>query len=401
MKRICTFLYITLILFSVFACTMPSELEIIGSPLIKFAAYMSLGDYFSDMTDNMTQTNNSSDVLPCTNPSLDYMAFVLHMEVFNKENGSCDFDLPSFVHGSGSIFINVGGTDVEIPVDYIDDGSDSRFFVLENDKTIAESDDDNPFILSFMDIEQYLDGFAFKGIQAKIYISGSPLVNVLSIDLHEITANGPHKIVDDDGSFEKGPSGLKSLEEYTGTSLPAKGKEIDISDIINSSGNLHLGYKIYINEGQNINLDWLEDINIVAEIVIWLPMDFETIKNDAIIKFPDHFNEFGDFFKSLAGIEFIEDINMHIAFAPLNPFSKGFFIINDAGYGDIKCSLDNYNINLIFTEKELEYINNNPFNPTFYILYPTLHSELRIPNGDLSISTISLNARLKYNMDLK
>jgi hypothetical protein len=397
MKKVCYFLCVTLILFSVFACTMPSELEFTGSPSLTFAANMNFGNYFSDMIDKIINADSSTKTLVCTNPALEYMAFIMRMEIFNKENYTCDFDLDSFTDGLGSILIN---NDIEIPVELIDNGN--KFFVLENDETIAESAEDKPYTLTFEGIGEYLEDFEFTDIHAKIFISGSELSNAVSIDLHQIKPDGTDIPLVPDGQIIKGPSGIKDLEEYADIGLPPDvGAEININDIINSGGNLAIKYRIYLPERTEIDLEWLKHSHsITAEIVIWLPMKFDSIDDNAIIKFPDFFDGLSGVLKAFAEIGCIENIDMKIGIDPLNPFGSGFLIMSDDAYGDIKSPLDDHHFYFTFTYEYLDYINNNEYNPRFYIIYPKKHSELKIPGGDIMISTITVNARIKYNMEL-
>ena len=397
MKKIYYFLCVTLILFFVFACTMPSEIEITGSPSIKFAANMNFGNYFSEMIDNIINADSMTKTLVCTNPSLEYMAFVMRMEIFHKEDYKCEADIDTFSpDGVGSIIIN---DDKEIPVELIDNGN--KFFVLENDETIAESDEDKPYTLTFSGIEDYLEDFEFTGIHAKIFISGSELSNAVSIDLKQIKPDGTVVPIVPDGKITKGPSGVKDLDEYEDIGLPDGGAEIDIDDIINSGGDLAIIYRIYLPKASEIELEWLKHLhNIVAEIVIWLPMTFDSIDDNAIIKFPDFFDGITDALKTFAGIGYIENMDMKIGINPLNPFGNGFLIMSDDAYDDIRSPLDDHNFYFSFTYEDLDYINNNEFNPRFFILYPNKHSLLEIPRGDIMVSTVSIKAKFKYNMEL-
>jgi len=382
---------------------MPSELEIIGSPSFKVAANMNLSDYFNDMTDDVLNAASNSKVLLCTNPPDGYMTFVLRMEIFNNDEYRCDdVDEDLFdIDGEGNISIN----GIEIPVKLMDDiDDDKKYLVLENDHIISESDE--PFTLAFQGIDDYLDGFEFDGVKAKIYISGTELVDVISIDLFRVITGEPNEsLIDKDEVFLKGPSGLENLDEdekeYDGQDLPPRGKNINISDIINNGGDLSIGYKIYIKKDSIIYYNWLlKQHTVTAEIVFWLPMTFKSVKENANFVFPEFFDEITDVIESLAETDSIEDMTIKISISPLNPFGEGKFIINDAGYGDITFPLEMDNFTIRFTKEELNYINNNPYNPNFKISYPVVGKRLGIPMGDIIITTISLDAKLKYNMEL-
>lgn len=393
MKKICAFPGVILILFFVFACTLPSEIEVTGSPSIKFAANMDFGHYFSGMMDNSVNSDSHTKTIPGTNPTLEYRVFILRMEIFRKENYKCEVDESSFVGDQGNILIN----GVEIPVDRVE--TDKKFVVLEDEAVIASSDD--PHTTSFKGLEDYLEGFEFVGIQSKIYISGTKLADSVSIDLHRVIPGQPDEILVKEGDItEKIPSGLESVEEYPGLELPPGGTNIDIADIINTGGDLHIKYKIYLPKHSEIEYDLFDETHtIVAEIVIWLPMTFESIVEDAKFKFPDFFNGITDVLKSLSGTGCIEDMGIKIAIDPLNPFGHGIFIMSDAAYGDINSTLDEHNFFINLTKEELDYINDNPFDPSFTVTYPEIHSLLEIPKGDIMITTVTLDAKLNYNAE--
>lgn len=404
MKKACFSLIISLFVFFVFACkmpTLPSKVEITGSPSIKIAANLSFGDYLSDMSNQFVDNADSiTKVLPCSNPSLDYMAFVLQMDLINTDyTCNVDYDLfPGFNIGGGDITIN--GTPIHVPAP---DLNDDIQIPLGTDYDVAASD--IPFQLSFGNITEFLEGFEIKDIQAKIYISGSPLVDVLSINLEQQNNDNPMRHTIYDGRINNCSSGIGSGDEtYAGIGLPHdNGNDIDIYDMFHSGGIISIHYDIKIKAGEKINLSWINNPQrILAEIVIWIPMEFETTTANAVLKFPDFFSGIGDTMKSMAGVGLVESMNIKIGIDPSNPFGDGIFVIKDAGSDfEMDNQLDEDNFNFSLSEEQLDYINNNPFDPLFSILYPNIHSVLKIPSGNIMLTTVSLNANLKYNMDLK
>jgi len=376
MKKIFNFLGVLLILFFVFACTLPSEIEISGSPSLKFAANMDFGDCFNDMIETFMNDDGKTKIVPCTNPSLNNLTYVLRLELFKD-----DFILNDT--GSNTITINDDILITLLPGSLV--SSDVNVVNFGNSHT-----------LSFKGLEDYLDGFKFKDIQSKIYIYGSDLAKVLSIEL--TNEHYPPLNVDIHDGVS---SGVENKQEFTGPSLPLGGAIFNnIENIINDGEDITFNYRIYIKGGQPIESEWLNDTHsITAELVIWLPMEFESTKPNAEFKFPDFFNDIGDMIKSLSGAGCIENMNFTIAIDPLNPFSEGLFMISDDGY-EIENTPDNHNFYIKFTKEQIDYINNNPFNPRFYILYPTITSHLDIPKGDIMITTVSFNADFIYNVEL-
>jgi hypothetical protein len=400
MNKITAFPGAVLILLLVFACTMPSEIEVTGSPSLKFAANLNFGDYFDDMLDKVRSSNGPSEPpMPCTEPS--YMTFILRMEIFNQEDYRCAVDESLFINIGDRGDISING--IDIPVELQEAGDHRKFLVLEDDFIIAESD--IPFSMSFKGIEKYIEGFEFTGIKSKIYISGTDLVDILTIDIYEITNDHPEGIrILEDSRVSKGESGLKSLEKYTGHDLPQGGGEMDgeeISHTINSGGDLYLKCKIYIQEGTSIDYGLINDSHSVhAEIVIWFPMELTAKEENASFVFPDFFDGISDVFKSLSGTGCIENMNINIDISPRNPFGNGIFVINDDNYKPIKYPMTSDSFSFGLNKEDLDFINNNPFDPKFFISFPK-NADLGIPNGDTMpmITTVSLDAELKYNME--
>ncbi|MDR0301294.1 MAG: hypothetical protein LBI04_03165 [Treponema sp.] len=399
MNKIYAFPGIALILFFVFACTMPSSVEIKGTPSLKFAANINFGDFFSDMIDDVLNPgDNDVQILDCTNPELDYKTFLLHIEVFRNEDYKIDEENLIDIGQAGIIIIN----DVEIPVEAILGDSGNKTFVVQEEKIISSSNE--PYTVPSTGFENYLEGFGFAGLKSKMYISGSQLAKVVDIKLFHVDSEGNEisLMQDDEEETFIGESGVEFLEEYTGLDLPSGGKEVDIADIINGKDDLSITYKIFIPKYAEVDVEWLIDPNpqaIVVEIVVWLEMAFEPIEDNAQFKFQNFFDGIGDVFKSLAETGIIENMNMKIVLHPLNPFGNGIFVIEDDRYVPIQCPLDDNSFSINFKEEDVKYINKHSFNPNFYIVYPQKDTILGIPNGDIMITTVSVGAKLKYNVE--
>jgi len=340
------------------------------------------------MIDEAMNSDEDIIILPCTNPRLKDKTFLLQKEIYRNDAYEFKKD------GSGNVIID----GVPFPPSLV--GTNQKIN-LPVEIPIASSSDSEPFKMSFKGLDDYLEGFEFNGGHAKVYIHGNKLVEAVSID---ITINKSETPINLDGKNSRESSAVESSEEYLGFELPPGGTDFDdIFDIINNGEDLSLNYEIYIAQGTEIDYDWLYDTHtIVAEIVIWLPMVFDSKEENAVFNFHDFFDELGDVIKSLAETGNIESMKLKIAIDPLNPFVQGIFIIRDAGYKDIENPLDEYHFNINFTKEDLEYINNKEdlYEPTFSILFPNIHSLLEIPNGDIMITTISLDAKLRYNMEL-
>jgi hypothetical protein len=405
LKKICVFPGIVLILFFVFACTMPSEIEITGSPSIKFAANMDLGDFFSDMISSTMNTgDNEVKVLDCTNSSLKYKTYLLYIDAFTGEKFDFEMDESKFVHvgNTGEITIN----DKIINLVVVAEGGGGNNTILEVidsdcNKDITSSDV-KPYPISSSGFGDYLEGFEFSGIKAKMYLSGSEFVKAIDIKLYQTDSEGNKikQISSNTPPMKK--SGVESLKEYNDPDLPPGGEDIDISEIINSKEDSYISYEIRTKKKENkaeIELEALREQQFInIEIVIWLPMTFESEKENACFNFNGFFDGIGNVFKSVSGTGFIESMSIKIGIQPLNPFGDGIFYIKDDNYSIIS-PMDDNSFSFDLEKEDIEYINDNSFEPSFLILYPKKYSFLGIPNEDIMITTVSLEAELKYNVE--
>jgi len=411
MKKICTFIYITLIILSVFACTMPSELEIIGSPSLKFAVNKNLSEYFDEMYDNVLSPDaDEVHVLNCTNPSFNYKTFFIHIEAFRDDDYDCDLNNADILDPGESGSISINGQNIlgeiqngyDIPGEIQDEiNSAKKYFVVQNDTDLPSPSE--PYTVSFNDFGDFLIGFGLTGIKSKMYFSGSDIVNVINIELYHYISETNKILIskgkDTTNTNSNNKIDIDSLDEYTDADLPPGGIEIDIADLINSREEFKLTYHFNIEANTPVDLDWLKGTqSIIVEIAVLLPMEFEATQDDAALDFSDYFKDIGDLFNTAAETEFIESMNIIIGLKPRNPFGNGIFVIKDEHHS-IKSPMDNNSFSFILSQEDLEYINNTEFNPGFSIEYKK-GSTLGLVNGDLIMSTISLNARIKYNMEL-
>jgi len=390
MNKIVIFSGILLILFFVFACTLPSEIQVTGSPSLEFSANMNFGDCFTDMVENVMNADGKTKTLPCTNPSINYLTFVLRMDIFHKDDYQID---ASGVTGTDNITIDDKNVEVSV--------TDHETYKIVNDTPIAESDE--PYNMSFKGLEDYLEGFEFQGIKSKIYFYGTQLVEVSGIELNRLMPDGSKKpLIEKEKSdtLDKTPSGVKDIEEFTDLTLPPGGNDIDITDIINTGGDLTLNYKVYLLKDKEIDEDWIDITHtITAELIIWLPMTFVSIEENAVFKFPTFFDGISDVIKSLAKTGYVDKMDIKMTMDPINPFSNGNFIMNDKAYGDIESPLDKDSFLIILNEKEVEYIKDNPFEPSFFVLYPKKNSLLEIPKENIMVTTVLIDAGLNYNAE--
>jgi hypothetical protein len=177
--------------------------------------------------------------------------------------------------------------------------------------------------------------------------------------------------------------------------------------LLEGHDDIYLSYDVYIRKGVNFNLNWVNQNphEISSELIIWLPLHFtSTRKEGASFKFPEGLGGIGETLKSLSGMDVFESVALKIAISPRNPFGGGKkggaeLVIQSDGLDDIRTPMDNTNLVIALSESELNYINNNTFEPQFSIFFPK-GSELDIPSKEIIATTISLEAKLKFEVDL-
>jgi hypothetical protein len=377
---------------------MPSELEITGSPSLKFAVNKNFSEYFDEMYDNVLSSDSDEvQILNCTNPSLKYKTFFIHIKAFNDENCDCDIQGADLLDDGNSSSILINNNEILGNIKDEINGS-KKYFVLENDEDLPSPSD--PYPVSFNDFGDFLKGFGLTGIKSKMYLSGSDIVSVLSIDLYHYISEDNKILISKEkkiDSYEK--INFQSLKEYTGSDLPPGGIEIDIIDLINSREEFKLTYSLKIEAGTHVDLSWFNEPQVVSvDIAILLPMEFEATEDEAAIDFSEYLKDIGGLFNTAAETGFIENMNIIIGLKPQNPFGSGIFVIKDEHHS-IESPMDSNSFSFILSNEDLEYINNTEFIPDFLIVYKK-GTKLGLLSGDLIMSTISLNAKVKLNMEL-
>ena len=382
MNRILTFLGAVLILPIMFACTIPSAINIIGNPTLTLAANMDFDDMLKDMKEDIF-ANDDFIVMDAVNAPpvhLRYMrpgesafiqTYVIPIYIFDDDDLYIDipnpFDLPS-IDAPWEIQIASG----KIP-------------------------------LPSLSFEGFLEDFKFNGdrINAMLYISGSPLVQAFTMDLRI-----EDKPITNDGNLIRNrpsyPSNIDTSEDaFLGTRLPPNGVDVSnsIKKVFTDQQDLEIDFDIYIAEGQTIQTSWLGDVEVKVQLVIWLPLILEATKDEAEMEFPeDIFSELGDFIESMADMTNIMVITLD---TNVNPFAEGRLILRDDGFGDTVNELGGSKISFTLREEHLEYIrdsDNEPFEPQLFISFNE-GEQMSVPR-EFRITTISVDLDLDIMLDL-
>lgn len=400
MKNRYYFLILMLAL-SVLSCTLPKEIEIRGTtPELTFRADMDFSEMFpSDMIQEAFSGENSDiTVLDCVD-AVDHQTYLLHMEAIKVESPLL-FELP--LVGSNSITIELpNGEDLTI---IIEDYLGHEIKLLEEAVLYNSKDGEDPVILPLEELgdsmAEFLGDFYFTSdVQAKIYFSSQDrsILEIMNFDIHFGDTVVPIT------NFEPVNFDVNT-GVYIGTVMPSGGNVIEgFASLLNQKQDIEVNVKIYMEEGTSIEGEWLnKDIDITAELVIWLPLELQARAGGATIDFPsDFFEGVDDFIDTLTDI--VESLSLIVGMSPHNPFKGGNLIMEISPGFEIVNRLDDDWLKFAISEDEMQRINNlnSGFNPKFSLRFAP-GQILGIPKGfEFSLTSITLEAtRIKYTIEL-
>jgi hypothetical protein len=397
-----------------FACefNIPKAIELKGTTSFKFAEKVNIGDMFTDVLkseiENNVKNNDENDeikmtILPCDNT--DVFTFVIHMELLdqpvNLDNDNPALDLP--------------GSDLD---DYIDILVQDESVILTEDRDLIFLDE--PMILPLSSIGSLLEGFEFKGIKTKLYLSGSSIVKKLKININidtieidendeEITENYRTYDFDwRDSDKENKDSGFENWKDgYTFNALPDGGVEIEFPA---NGKDAAVSFTVVVPEGTELLLSDFDDGSIKVEVVVWLPFVLEAVGDGAEISFPDGalFSDKDDLFgRSAPGEEnlmadVLENLYLEIKLDH-NPFLGSNLTVwseNNDNIIKITNPLNTNSLSFTISDDDMKKINDPdyfPFTPNFKMEFPS-GAELSFPREFNALEFI-FSAKINYRMD--
>jgi len=389
MKKCIIFAALLIILFSFSSCNLeiPSAIEIKGSPELRLSANLNMGELLQETVDELLASADYEgmpgfSLISCT--STDIVTYIIKAELFNESFDAYDL-LPD---------------NIKLVLDSLPEFIPSELISLDTMVLIPEISIDIPG----MDFSSILDGFSFTNAKAMLYITGSPIIDFLTVKL-KIDDRSPHEYK---GRF---PSDLTG-PTYGGTQLP-QGIEIPLSF---DGSETKICFSAYIDPNINdkIQKDLLQNANIQIEIAIWLPLELVAVKPLGAkfsFKTGDFFEADQDLFgresissPNLVG-ELIESLKLEIKFNK-SPFSNASLIVENypenhaGGSGDailIICPLTT-SFNFEVNESDMKKINESwPFSPEFSIEFKKGGS-IYLPR-DFKVTEFSFKARLNYRYE--
>jgi len=368
MKKFFFFFPLLTVLFFMSACKwrVPSEIQVKGSPALKFSLDMDFSEMFKEMMDDAFKTDDKTVVIQNCINAPEHMTFLIHVDLLNQG-------------------INLGE---EIPP-----ADPSGNINLPLDTPLI-----SPQItkLPVNNFSKNLEGFTFDtdNIKSSLFVDGSPIVDKLKIN---ITLDSQSEVIN--GFTTPKTSGIDvNSKTYSRTAMPDGGE--DFSDIVKPSLVNHREMEINLSvdlKAGTIPAADLNDPKIKVELVIWLPLVFKA-DDEAAIKLPG-FDGMGDFLNSLTESGMIDYLKLDIGLN-VNPFKEGKFVMQNHanGYEILRMDMTGNAIGIVLSQEKIKYFNDNTFTPEFKILY-SKGGELGIPKT-LKVMSVSMNAKIDHTIEL-
>ena len=421
MKKACILSIIIVTVFLLVSC--PSAIEVKWNPDVRFATSIDFGKMMTEKIINSFGNGNSDGLDKLVCEDADPVALLFHKNLFEEDyepegrEFEIEFDTPDFEEWDDlpdelkAELEDKYGQDLDIIGYYLSD----RKYLFDGDQIIDLGEDDG---------DDFPEGFSFKTVISKLYVSGSDIINDLEIVFYigerDVDKNDRIKVVMDrpapaPSNFDIGWNldGTHKWEKFKSFSdLPAGGENIDgLKDVVNGivieGKDITFEYEVFLKEGY-YSKEFLEDDHIIkAELVLWIPLVFDAA--------PDAFLELDDFLggggKDLFGRKspnedsITEVIDSMIIKIKMNnrPFEGADFLVEsgDPVNISIPMTLTNTTLNFPINEEDMEKINdpaNYPFVPKFILFYPD-GGTLTIPKN-LKATTINFDAKIDYQVDL-
>jgi len=422
-KKIIHILAICFVILAVFACTLPSTLEVRGTPEMEIYGTGNYGQQFEEMFSEIRKSFEEQDVegfqfFECNNTQ--YMAFILYLPLIKEDELAEINDKLKDPTLLGDMENELG---LSVPDSLLPDE-----FILGHDYELATGNAKDIKLAEFPD---FMKDFEFSGINAKIYVHGTDIVESLGIDVYldDITFGAPPNIIPpgtqdpdveisgptDPFNFDDNIKNIGGINYYTKSSLPNGGHSVSVQDIINNGENVQFSYRAYLKKDNKFKKEWLEDdadIHVQAELVIMLPLLLKVKnQNGATINFPKDFGD-KDIFGRDEGenadnslYESILELTLKMTNATNLPLLGWKLIINNSeGKPSFHKEITIYHekLEFIFSEDEMKKINKEviPFIPDISILVPP-NATLGIPRiPTFFLKSLYFKAKISYQMDL-
>lgn len=375
MRKILYITFLAPVLLSL-ACNLqtPNAVQVKGSPDFKISANFDIGNHLKELHKGFEEDKDGVVLLDCEKTEI--VTYLVYMRPYDQ-----DIPLTSAITSGGSDFTNNTGSDIVL----VPSSGGSSYEKLE---------------VPALDFSEFLQDFSFdpSAIKSKLYISGSQIVNGLSV---ELKINGGSPITKKGNTASGLNTGKKTYDKLT---LPEGGVDIDIPF---NGDKINIEYKIFVAKNDKIEKAWMTNPSVLIEIAVWLPFKFIADKDGAKVELPDDLfsSEGSDLFgrekpsSDNTVTEMLESLSLAMKMntspftgASFNVSSKGISITNPISGPSLEFALDETKMKVINSPQGF------PFAPKFQVVFKK-GGILKFPRA-LSITEISFKAKVNHTVDL-
>lgn len=416
MKKFIHIFAIFFIIFAVFACTLPSTVEIRGTPEITVRGSVTFNEEFQEMFDEIrkgfeNQTVDGFQFVECDNQNVKYMTFAMYLPLIGSDElDEINANLSNPSLGAGSIDTALD-LSPGLPGEY-EIGRDYDL-ATGNAKDIE---------INMSDFPEFMNDFELSGIEAYLYVSGSDIVESLGIDVYldDITfGTAPNVVLPGTPSPDieiSGPTNPPldwedsvSNGKYTKYPFPKSDYEVEVQHIINDGETVQFSFRAYLKQGNRFKKEWLNsgDVDIKAELVIWLPLKLKAKVNGAVIEFPNDFGEDDIFGRNKDDdntlFESIEELTLELTRNTgfeLNGLKLRVWNVGDTQPFKI-IDMGSNRLKFDFDSDQMKIINETiPFVPRIEFFIPH-GKELKVPRDpDFNVTELYFKAKLNYKIEI-
>ena len=403
MKKLYPFLLMVLAM-AVFACSFPGEIEIRGSASnIKFAASFDFDEMFEKEIKKAFGEKEDGDITlqDCLNVS-EIQTYLVCMDAFKTR-----FDFHT-IDGTVPSTIKIGENTYNVT------GLGGDIYKLDSEAVLYDSasEGEEPLMLPLASFTEVLNGFTFNPdrIKAKLFVKADNEIaedvemeivfTMLDEDGEEIGGD-PFETINASNLARDGSGIDRDETTYAQADLPAGGENIDsFPDMLTEKKDFRINIKVVLPADTPINKEFFtHEVNVSADLVVWLPMDL-IADEGAEIEFPnDFFKGVGDFIKSVT--DYMESLTLEVGMTA-NPFQTGTLVMkqestplniqNPLGGGQtLNFAIDANDMRII---EELS----DEFKPKILIRFDN-GGNIKLPR-EFGTSYVSLSARLSYTIEL-
>jgi hypothetical protein len=388
MKKHIFFWVVILVLISFFACNLqiPSEVVIKGTPAFRFTVSgISIGEMFEESIHEAIEEAFKDDdemiLIRCTGTAV--QTYMVYSELFIET-------------------IKLDNLDI-----WEDMSDELKAFLASYDINFTTTKPEVLFVSSldipFNDVGDIIPGFTFKDAFVSLYISSAgELAGLFSTQIDFDDGEPP---INTHLNRNQAKVFQDSWEDngYSGAEVPPGGNKIPFNRPLDED--FKINFSVYIDEGTVISSrNLFDDVEIVVEAIIWLPLVLAGADGGSIDLPEDMFPDTDLFGRDSVNDDFlfgdvIESFVLEMVLDN-NPFVDVDLVILNNGVEFIRNPLTSSTLFFPISEKDMDKLNSELFIPKIKIEFND-DSVLTIPRDfKINIKQFAFSARVNYTIGL-